>query len=251
MSEAVFRFYGELNDFLPPARRQVAFVHTFGAAVTVKDVIESLGVPHTEIDLLLEGTVPIDWAHRLDQGDRIAAYPWFRALDVASVSLVRPPALADLRFVLDTHLGRLAAYLRLAGFDCLYGNDWDDQRLAEISGSDRRMLLTRDAGVLKRRVVTYGYWLRETNPRRQLAEISSRLDLAARAQPFRRCLRCNTLVEPVAKASVLDRLPPRTRDHYDEFWRCAGCGRVYWKGSHYRWMLALLDKMDLSRSVGQ
>jgi hypothetical protein len=241
MSHAIFRFYGNLNDFLPPARRGVPFTHTFSARVAVKDLIESIGVPHTEIDLLIAGTVPIDFSYHVEDGDRIAAYPWFYGLDVTPVSLVRPPALEDLRFVLDTHLGRLAAYLRLAGFDCLYANDWTDGRLAHISSSERRMLLTRDAALLKRSIVIYGYWMRETNPRRQLAEISARLDLASRAQPFCRCLRCNALIEPVSKATVLDRLPPRTREHYHEFYRCSGCDRVYWKGAHYLEMRALLQ----------
>ncbi len=240
MSEALFRFYGNLNDFLPRVRRGVAFAHSFGARAAVKDVIESFGVPHPEIDLLIAGNSSIDFAYHLQGGDRIAAYPLFRGLDIAAISRVRPPALGEVRFVLDTHLGRLAAYLRLAGFDCLYANDWDDEHLAQISASDRRILLTRDAGLLKRSIVVYGYWMRETNPRRQLAEISTRLDLVSRAHPFRRCLRCNALIEPVPKAIVLDRLPPRTRRHYDQFYRCAGCGRVYWKGAHYEEMRAVL-----------
>lgn len=243
---AAFRFYGNLNDFLPPARRRVSFTHAFGGRVTVKDVIESFGVPHPEIDLLLDGTSPIDFLYRLRPGDRIAAYPLFCSLDIAAVSLVRPPRLAELRFVLDAHLGRLAAYLRLAGFDCLYRNDWDDERVAEISSGERRMLLTRDATLLKRSIVEYGYWVRETNPRRQLAEISSRLDLASRAQPFCRCLRCNARIEPVPKATIVGRLLPRTREHYHEFYRCLGCGRVYWKGAHYERLKQTLEEVASS-----
>ena len=243
MSRAIFRFYGNLNDFLPPARRGVPFTHIFGARVAVKDLIESIGVPHTEVDLLIAGTAPIDFSYHVEDGERIAVYPRFCDVDVTAVSLVRPPALEDLRFVLDTHLGRLAAYLRLAGFDCLYANNWTDERLAQISSGERRMLLTRDAALLKRSIVTYGYWVRETNPRRQLAEMSARMDLASRAQPFCRCLRCNAPIEPVSKASVLDRLPPRTRQHHHEFYRCSGCDRIYWKGAHYCWMRSLLDVM--------
>ncbi len=240
MPDAIFRFYGNLNDFLPAARRSVAFAHTFTGRVSVKDAIESFGVPHPEIDLLLANGVPIEFSHRLRPGDRIAAYPAFGHLDIGATSLVRPPPLDGLRFVLDTHLGRLAAYLRLVGFDTIYGHDWDDERLAETSSRERRMLLTRDAGLLKRSIIDYGYWVRQTQPRLQLAEISGRLDLSASARPFCRCLRCNTLVTRAAKSEVLDRLPPRTREHYDEFWICGGCGRVYWKGGHYRRMLDVL-----------
>jgi uncharacterized protein with PIN domain len=241
VSEAIFRFYGSLNDFLPPARRQLSFTHAFDGRVSIKDVIESFGVPHPEIDLVIAGGTPVSFSYHLQLGDRVAVYPLFCALDVGAISLVRPPALRDLRFVLDTHLGRLAAYLRLAGLDCVYSNHCDDEELAEISSRETRVLLTRDAALLKRTIVEYGYWVRETNPRRQLAEIFSRFDLASRARPFRRCLRCNALIEAVPKAGVVDRLPPRTREHCHEFYRCPGCGRIYWKGSHYEWMRRLIE----------
>ena len=243
MPEATFRFYGNLNDFLPPEKRAVSFIHTFTSRATVKDVIESIGVPHTEVDLLVAGSDSIAFNHHFQDGARIAVYPTFRSLDVEALSLVRPPTLGDVRFVLDTHLGRLAAYLRLAGFDSLYGSDWDDQRLADIASAEQRILLTRDSALLKRSIVSHGYWVRETSPRRQLAEIANRFDLADRLQPFRRCLRCNALIEPVAKTKVLDRLPPRTRECYDEFYECGGCHRVYWKGAHYEDMMAVVDQI--------
>ena len=244
MSEAIFRFYGSLNDFLPPARRQLPFEHAFDGRVSIKDAIESLGVPHPEIDLVIAGGTSVSFSYHLQPGDRVAVYPVFRQLDVAGISLVRPPALSDLRFVLDTHLGRLAAYLRLAGLDCVYSNHCRDEELADISSRETRVLLTRDAALLKRTIVEYGYWVRETNPRRQLAEIFGRFDLVSRAQPFRRCLRCNGLIESVPKAAVVDRLPPRTREQYHEFYRCPGCGRIYWKGSHYEWMRRLVEEIS-------
>ncbi len=246
MAEASFRFYGNLNDFLPAARRQQALVHLFDRPVSIKDAVESLGVPHPEIDLLAVCGVAVPFAYRLQPGDRVAVFPRFKQLDVGAVSLVRPPALGDIRFVLDAHLGRLAAYLRLAGLDSLYSNRCGDDRLAAISHDDRRVLLTRDVALLKRALVEYGYWVRETDPRRQMAEIVDRFDLAPHLQPFRRCLRCNTLIEPVPKSAVLDRLPPRTRQHYEEFYRCAGCGRVYWKGGHWERMRAMLETVASS-----
>jgi uncharacterized protein with PIN domain len=171
----------------------------------------------------------------------VAVYPQFRELAAGAVSLVRAPGLDQLNFVLDTHLGRLTAYLRLAGFDCLYSNVSEDEELATISSRQKRMLLTRDAALLKRAIVEYGYWVRSTDPRRQLVEVSRRFDLAPRAQPFRRCLCCNALIEEVAKAAIADRLPPRTRAHYHEFYRCPGCDRIYWKGAHWEGMKELVD----------
>ncbi len=238
--EVLFRFYGALNDFLPPGRRRVAFSYAFEGRVSVKDAIEAVGVPHPEVDLILACGTSVDFSHHVHPGDRIAVYPLFRSLDVGPASRVRPPALDTLRFVLDGHLGRLAGYLRLAGFDSLYETDCDDETLAEISSREQRILLTRDVALLKRGIVTYGYWLRATNPRQQLAEIAERFDLASRRQPFSRCIRCNGTIVPTAFDAVTDRLPPRTRDHYREFWECTGCGRVYWKGAHYAWLSRLL-----------
>jgi uncharacterized protein with PIN domain len=185
--------------------------------------------------ILVEG-VPVDFAYRVRDGDRVAAYPRFWALDVAAVSRVRPDALPEPRFVLDAHLGKLATYLRMLGFDVHYRNDLDDDSLARISADEARILLTRDLGLLKRGIVTHGYLLRESNPERQLAEILGRFELFDAVAPFRRCIRCNTLLESVRKEDVLDRLLPKTRRYYDEFARCPACERLYWKGSHYERM---------------
>jgi uncharacterized protein with PIN domain len=158
------------------------------------------------------------------------------------VSRVRPPALAEPRFLLDTHLGKLAAHLRLLGFDTAYTNDASDPELARRSRAEGRILLTRDRGLLKRSSVVHGYHVWETDPERQVVEVVQRFALLDKARPFSRCTRCNGRVEPVAKAQVLDALEPKTRLYYDEFGRCQGCGRVYWKGSHYERIQGLLER---------
>jgi hypothetical protein len=159
---AWFRFYAELNDFLPPARRMTAFEHPFLDAAPVKDMIESFGVPHTEIDLILANGASVDFAYLVQDGDHISVYPVFEALDITPVLRLRPQPLRESRFVLDAHLGRLAGYLRMAGFDTLYRNDFTDPELAYISHDEHRILLTRDIGLLKRSMVTHGYFVRET-----------------------------------------------------------------------------------------
>ena len=217
MPGASFRFYAELNDFLPPERRGVAFLHSFLDRATVKDMIESFGVPHTEVDLILADGESVDFAHIVRDGEQISVYPVFEALDISPVLRVRPEPLRDPRFVLDTHLGRLAGYLRMVGFDTLYSNDCGDEELARISSGEHRILLTRDRGLLKRSAVTHGYYVRETAVRRQLAEVLRRFDLARAMRPFRLCLRCNTVLEPAARERVADRLPPRTAELFDEF----------------------------------
>jgi len=242
-SQAFFRFYAELNDFLAPNRRFADCPFLFYTSTSVKDAIESFGVPHTEVDLILVNGESVDFAHPLRDGDRVSVYPVFEALDITPAGRLRPKPLRIPRFVLDIHLGRLAAYLRMLGFDTLYRNDAGDEELARISAAERRILLTRDLGLLKRGVVTRGYAVRATETRAQLAEVVKRFDLLGLVTPFARCLRCNTALRKAGKKDVADRLPPGVSERYDEFRECPGCGRVYWKGSHYRRMERLIDSL--------
>jgi uncharacterized protein with PIN domain len=243
MSHAFFRFYAELNDFLPPVRQRISFLHGFAGTPAVKDLIEALGVPHSEVDLILVNGESVDFFYRVHDGDRISVYPVFESMDITPLSRVRPRPLRETRFVLDTHLGRLAAYLRLLGFDTLYRNDFPDRELAQISSRERRILLTRDRGLLKRSAVTHGYCLRETEPRRQVVEVLRRFDLFGSIRPFQRCLCCNSGLRSVPKAAVHDRLPAATREQYDEFYLCPACDRVYWKGSHYDRMSGFVEQV--------
>ncbi len=241
--EATFRFYAELNDFLAPDLRQRAFIHRFDGHPAVKDTIEALGVPHTEVDLVLVDGRSVGFAHPLRDGDRVAVYPMFEAIDITPLLEVRPRPLREPRFLLDVHLGRLATYLRLLGVDADYANDRDDDELAASSRREGRTLLTRDHGLLKRSAVTHGYFVREREPRRQVVEVMRRFDLARLVRPFTRCLRCNTTLEAAARADVLERLPPRTAARHDDFRECPTCRRVYWRGSHYERMRGLIDHL--------
>lgn len=243
MATAQFRFYAELNDFLPPERRKTAFAYAFDRRTSIKDAIEALGVPHPEVELIIVDGRSVDFDYILGDGDHVSVYPMFEALDVTPLIRLRPTPLREPRFVLDTHLGTLARYLRLLGFDSLYRNDYHDAELAGISAAQQRTLLTRDRGLLQRRIVTHGYFVRSDRPRVQLAEVCNRLDLYRAATPFKRCTRCNGLLEPVEKADILDQLEPRTKLYYDRFLRCASCGRIYWRGSHFRRMEGLIQDL--------
>jgi uncharacterized protein with PIN domain len=227
------RVYGPLNDFLPAARRQAATAVTVADRPAVKDVVEGLGVPHPEIDLILINGEPAPFERPVRDGDRIAVFPRFTSIDVGAVTLVRPPALEPLRFVADVHLGALARRLRLAGFDTAYSNDAGDDELAAIAHRERRALLTRDQALLKRRIVTHGYVVRDTNPQRQFVEVLHHFDAGGAARPFSRCVRCNGDLHDVAKASISHALPPRTRERHERFWQCSQCGQAYWRGSHW------------------
>ena len=243
MKRANFRFYAELNDFLKPERRHQDFEHSFWGNPSVKDTIEALGVPHTEVDLILVNGASVGFAHALLDGDRVSVYPVFEGLDIGQVVRLRPEPLRHPRFVLDIHLGRLAAYLRMLGFDTLCSDDFDDEQLVELSLGEERVLLTKDRGLLKRSVITHGYFVRAIEPGKQILEILKRFDLFSLAAPFSRCMRCNGRLQHVSKQEVLDQLPPKTRDAYDEFRRCDTCQRIYWKGSHYQRMQSFIQSL--------
>ncbi|MBI3050513.1 MAG: Mut7-C ubiquitin/RNAse domain-containing protein [Acidobacteria bacterium] len=234
------RFYGELNDFMRPERRGRRFLHTLRGPSSVKDTIETLGVPHPEVDVIIVNGTAVDFGYLLRDGDRVAVYPAFRSVDLGGVLRVGEPLPDPVRFVLDIHLQKLASLLRLAGFDAVVLDE--DAVIARAGGQDGRVVLTRDRELLKRNEVRWGYWVRSTDPPRQFLELVRRFALAPHARPFTRCLACNAPLRPVTKESVIDRLPPRTRAEFDDFHLCEACGRIYWRGSHYQRLVRFLEK---------
>ena len=243
MKKASIRFYAQLNDFLPRERRVRPITCRFDVGGSVKDTIEAMGVPHTEVDFILVNGEPVDFAYRLQDGDRVSVFPSFRSIDIAPLVHLRPATLGERRFVADGHLGRLAAYLRMLGFDTLYDGNYQDKELARLSSGESRILLTRDRGLLKRNVVSLGYYVRATEPAQQLVEVSREFDLISAIAPFRRCMHCNALLRATEKESIRHRLLPETAKHFQEFYTCPDCQRVYWKGSHYRRMKRLIESM--------
>lgn len=257
MANLRLRFYQELNDFLPATLRGREFEHSVKGTPSVKDVIEALGVPHTEVDLILVNGRSVDFTCLLQDGDRVSVFPVFESLDIRPAIRLRPEPLRNPRFVLDAHLGRLAAYLRLLGFDSLYSPEADDAWLAEVSVREERTLLTRDRGLLKRKAVTRGYCPRQTHPRQQVVEVLRRFDLLGCARPFTRCMACNGVLERVGREVVAGSVPADVVQMYDDFTRCTACGKVYWRGSHFARLQALveavrreLDQQDGFRSLG-
>jgi hypothetical protein len=232
MRHAEFRFYEELNDFLPPEKHKRSFAYAFEGTPSIKDAIEAVGVPHTEIDVILVDGRSVGFDHRLRGGERVAVYPMFEAIDVSPLVRLRPQPLRITRFVVDVHLGALARYLRLFGFDTVWRNDLDDRAIVDIASHERRIILTRDRGILRHGRVTHGYWLRTTDPLAQLEEVVRALDLAAQLLPYTRCLECNGLLAPTSAAEVASTVPPHVASMQREFMRCDSCGRVYWRGSH-------------------
>lgn len=241
---ATFRFYATLNEFLPPARRQREFTCRCAQGATVKHMIEALGVPHTEVELALVNGEPAGFERRLREDDRLAVYPRFESLDVTPPPQIRtqPPPQA-MRFVADAHLGGLARLLRMAGFDTLYDNHFPDSEIAAVAVREGRIVLTRDRELLKWREIARGCYVHALKPPAQLQEIVQRLDLAARFKPFTLCLNCNAPLHALEPALALPRVPPAVRVQHTRFSTCAVCQRIYWEGSHWRRMHALLARV--------
>ncbi len=236
VTRAEFRFYGQLNDFLPATARQATVRRRLDGSPGVKDAIEAIGVPHPEVALIVANGEPVTFAYRVRNGDRIAVYPPFRSIDISTVTGMTSEDPHAAQFVVDGHLGRLAAYLRMLGFDTVYDNRAGDADLAQTSVDEGRILLTRDRGLLKRGIVVRGYLVRADRAPTQLVEVLERFDLAAAARPFRRCLRCNGELQPADRRTVEAEVPPRVFAEQAEFRRCAGCNAIYWRGSHHRRM---------------
>lgn len=225
------------------SRRPQPLVQELTRRTSVKDLLEALGLPHTEIHRLTINGAEADFAAIAGVDDQIEVYgpPW--PTDLTLPTRLRPEPLAELRFAVDANVGRLAGLLRMAGFDTFYARQVSDRELAAVAAREKRVLLSRDFALLKRREVVFGRLIRAAQPYEQLAEVVRLYGLAARLQPFSRCLRCNTLLQPVAKAEIIDRLKPLTRQYFDQFKSCPDCRRIYWAGSHQERMLQNLEKL--------
>jgi len=236
------RLYSNLNDFVRPDLRHRTLLRPVGGRPTAKDLIEGAGVPHPEVDLIVVNDVPVDFQHRVEPRDRVAVYPRFEQLNVSPEVRLLPPPRDEERFVLDGHLGRLARLLRLLGFDASYRSDADDSELVALSINEDRTLLTRDVGLLKRKQLKRGYWVRATAPRRQVVEVARRFSSTPNVQPLSRCLACNDVLAPIAAAAVADLVPARSRSAFNEYSRCSGCQRVYWPGSHFDRLTTVVEE---------
>jgi len=242
-SEATFRFYAELNDFLPMDCQQRDVAHSFHVAPSVKDAIESLGIPHVEVDVILVNGISVGFQHRLAPDDRVAVYPVFESLDVTPIVHLLGRPLRQSAFVADVHLQKLARLLRLIGLDVSYANDAEDPELVEASLREGRILLTRDRALLRHGRLTHGYWVRSVVPVEQACEVVRRFDLVGQAKPFTRCTSCNGMLRPVDKAAVIERIPPKTAAWLDEYYECADCRKLYWRGTHHARLTSLIDRI--------
>ena len=227
------RFYEELNDFLPKEQRKKDFEYHFSGNPSIKDAIEAIGVPHPEIDLILVNGISVDFQYNIQPSDRVSVYPVFELLDISPINHLRPEPLRNPKFILDVNLGKLAAKLRMIGFNSLYQNTYSDEEIINIASKETRIILTRDQGLLKNKNVTRGYWVRNTSPKKQCEEIIQKFDLYSKLKPFTICMACNGDIKTIEKKTVIDLIPERVKSYFEKFYQCEGCKRIYWKGSHY------------------
>jgi uncharacterized protein len=248
LNRAEFRFYQSLNDFLPLQKRQRCFQYLFEGRPGVKDVIESIGVPHVEVDRIVVDKHGVDFSYHLLDGDRVAVYPWFRRLVSDPNHTLRQNLILTGKFILDVHLGKLCRYMRLLGLDCIWRKALTDAEIVRMSAEAGRIILTRDIALLKRKEAIYGYWVRSTLLYDQIREVTERFELFSRAHPFSRCTVCNGNITRTDKTSVKETVPEKIYGLYEEFFRCSGCHRIYWKGSHYDRMKTSLEQTFNTKS---
>jgi uncharacterized protein len=229
MPTAQFKFHGSLNDFLLPRNKNSWINYSFSNSPSVKDAIEAIGVPHTEIkDISINGD-PVTPMHLLSANDKVEVHPFTQII------------FSPQKFIADVHLGKLAKLLRLLGFDTIYRNDFTDKAIVAIVKEEQRIVLTRDIGLLKHKAIQWGYWLRSQMPMEQAKEIIQRFTLADLIKPFTRCLVCNGILERAEKEKIIDHLPSDTIIYFHEFYQCTNCKKVYWKGSHYERMIQMVE----------
>jgi uncharacterized protein with PIN domain len=223
-------FHGDLTFFLKPPSPSTR-TKQLREPSSVKDVFESFGVPHPEVDLILVNRVPVGFDFRVCESVEVDLYPVGYANQ--GFAKDRLQALGIEKFVADGHLGKLTRNLRLLGVDVAYDPAADDRQLLQIATTQNRALLTRDRRLLMHAIVRHGYYLRSQNPLEQTVEVVRRFDLEHTLAPFTRCILCNAALERVEKSAVIQQLEPLTKVYYQEFRRCTGCGQIYWAGSHF------------------
>jgi uncharacterized protein with PIN domain len=230
MTTARFRFAEALSAFLQPAHRGRPFAYACARAATLKNAIEALGVPHTEVGAITVNGEAATLQRTVRDGDLVEVEPYRYEQ-------------GSLRFLADAHLGGLARFLRMLGYDTAHDQRWTDAEMRRIAHEEERVVLTRDRDLLKCRDVARGCYVRALKPAAQLAEVTARYQLHERARPFTLCLCCNVPLEGIPKATVSGRVPERVLQLHQDFTHCPGCGRIYWPGTHYQRMKEALNSV--------
>ncbi|MCW8860441.1 MAG: Mut7-C ubiquitin/RNAse domain-containing protein [Deltaproteobacteria bacterium] len=238
--QADFRFWGRLSKLVAGAAGETAIAYRFRGSPAVKDSIEALGLPHTEVDMIVIFGRSVGFDYRLQADDQVEVFPFGGEVARGGEVHLSPPLPDNPMFILDVHLGKLARRLRMLGFDCRYRNDYTDSQVIELAQAEGLIILTRDRGILKHACVRQGYLIGSDQVDEQVLEVLDRYRLGNKICPLYRCPRCNGLLKPVAKKEIMHRLLPKTAQYYQNFRQCHSCRQLYWQGSHYlkieRWI---------------
>jgi len=245
MNTAKFRFHDELNDFLKSHRKN-SFDFNFEGNPSVKDIIESFGIPHVEVDVIIANSVSVLFNYNLKDGDDISVHPSIKNINSHDIIHLKEILNGVPIFIVDIQLGKLARYLRMLGFDALYDNKYDSKDVVKISREQNRTILTRNIFLLKNSAVTKGYWIRSQDPHQQVLQVMRFSELAQHIKLFYRCMECNGILKNIDKELIKDRLLPNTLKYFDEFHICSDCNNIYWKGSHFKKMDSLVGKIKHS-----
>ena len=210
---------------------------------SIKDIIEALHIPHTEVSAIFFDNREITFSHIPEAGESIFLHSFTPGTNVTRSTLLRPDPLLTTSFIVDINVGKLARLLRMSGFDTLYDPQWQEKEIAELAAADRRILLSRNRDLLRRKCILWGHLVRTEQPEKQLAEVITLFGLHDAIQPFSRCLLCNALLQAVEKTAIVHRLEPLTRKYYRKFHICPDCEQIYWRGSHHKRMEELIERV--------
>ena len=249
------RFYEELNDYLPKQKRKVRFAYDFSDNTAIQDIIESLKVPSSEVDLILVNEQSVHFSYRPKNDDKVSVYPVFESFDISTVSRLREKPLRDPKFILDAHLGTLTKYLRLLGFDALCQNtekhDFLPPSTNQRGKHKKRILLTQDKNLVKVKAITHSYLVKADDPKKQVEEVMSRFDLFSNIKPFSVCLQCNGKIVPIEKTKIAKRLPPIINRHFNRFSLCLQCKKIYWQGIYYQTMMNFVRHIKKRENISK
>ena len=235
-----------LHDLLPRTyRREKEIAYPLTRRASIKDIIEALHIPHTEVRSIFLKSAEVTFQHIPKGGERLALYSFSPGTDVTRPTVLRPEPLPEAVFMVDINVGKLARLLRMSGIDTWYEPGLNEFELAEQAAKNKRILLSRNHDLLQRKIITWGHLVRTEQPEKQLAEVITLFNLVHGIKPFSRCLECNTLLQPVEKASILHRLKSLTRKYYQRFHICSVCDQIYWQGSHSLHMSSTMQQIQL------
>lgn len=249
MNHVKFRFYEELNHYLPEGNRKVWFDFYFIGIHSLKEIFRSMEVPAGEIDLILVNQQSESLDYQVRDGDRISVYPVFELFDISEFREIREKPLRNPAFICDVHLGRLSRYLRMLGFDTAYSSLYTPKELVERSNAEKRILLSKSYRLTHHREVDRAYQIRSSDPEEQISDLIDRLCLAGLSKPFSRCLNCNSELQGVSKSEIAHQLQPNTATYYNEFLRCNTCDQLFWEGSHYEHMMKFVHRLLPTRQI--